>query len=184
LESTVDLRFLASLLGLFLAVAPAVADDHIVQFDTRFDFSKVRTFAIRDGRLRSAREELNNALVAQNLKEAIRAQLIARGLKESATAADLFVEFSVSSDDYSIGSGGRANRIPTERRGRRGTAGAGPPDFSEAALVIDLVAPQQPELLVWRGVYRDTEKNISKMVEKLSDDTRKLISDYPPKAER
>ena len=178
------MRYLASLVALVLAVAPAVADDSIVQFDARFDFAKVRTFAIRDGRLRSAREELTNALVAQNLKEAIRAQLVARGLKESAAGADLFVDFSVTSDDYSIGSGGRANRIGTGLRGRRGTAGDGPPDFSIAALVIDLVASQQPELLVWRGVYRDTERNISKMVQKLPDDTRKLISDYPPKGER
>src|SRR5262245_26178331 len=153
------MRYLASLLALMLAVTPAVADDNIVQFDSQFDFSKVRTFAIRDGRLRSAREELNNALVAQNLREAIRTQLIARGLKESAAGADLFVEFSLNSDDYAIGTGGRANRIGTGLRGRRGTAPVGPPDFSEAALVIDLVAAQQPELLVWRAVYRDTEKN-------------------------
>jgi Domain of unknown function (DUF4136) len=184
------MRLATALIALVLFSAPLSADDHIVDFDIRFDFSKVRTFAIRAGKVNSARAELNNSLVIQNLTATIRTALTARGLKETTARPDVFVDFSVDGQDYSVGPFGRASRIEGggERggRGRRGTVdpeSSDPPGFSEAALVVDLLA-SQPELLIWRGVYRDNERNASKLTQKLPDDAKKLIAEYPPKGKR
>jgi hypothetical protein len=45
-------------------------------------------------------------------------------------------------------------------------------------LVVDM---NQAGLLIWRGVYRDNEKNSSKFTEKLPGDAKTLLSQYPPK---
>src|SRR5688500_2873389 len=184
------MRAATALIAVLLLSAPLGADDHIVDFDIHFDFSRLRTFAIRDGKVNSARAELNNSLVIQNLRQSIRTALTARGMKETTGPPDVFVEFSVDGLDYSVGPFGRATRI--EGRGQRGGRGrsgrvdpesADPPGFSEAILVVDLLAPQ-PELLIWRGVYRDNERNVSRLVQKLPDDAKKLIGEYPPNRTR
>ena len=183
------MRAATAFIALLLLSAPLGADDHIVDFDIHFDFSQVRTFAIRDGKVISARTELNNSLVIQNLRQALTTALTARGLKATTGRPDVFVEFRVDGLDYSVGPFGRATRIAgrgQRGRGRPGTAdpeSATPPGFSEAVLVVDLLA-SQPELLIWRGVYRDNERNASRLVEKLPDDARKLVGEYPPRRRR
>ena len=41
-----------------------------------------------------------------------------------------------------------------------------------------------PGTLIWRGVYRDNEKNSSRFSEKLPADARKLLTEYPPKKKK
>jgi hypothetical protein len=158
------------------------ADDHTVEFDKNGDFSKLRTFAVREGKISSGRQELNNSLVVRKTSDAIRASLTSRGLTESSSQPDVIVEFSASGRDYTIGPGGRASvidesRPPEDIRGRRGHGDA-PVRYSEGTLIIDVKRAQTSEL-VWRGIYNDHEKNSAKLGQKLPDNARKLLSEYP-----
>jgi len=170
------------LLALMLLPLSLGADDNTVDFDADVAFASFRTFAIKDGKIDSARPEVNNSLVANSLKKAIRDELVTRGLKETADKPDILIQYIIDATEYSVGSGGRANPIGPGRGGRaeRGGSTATPVDFIEGILVID-VSTAQPAQLVWRGVYRDDEKNSAKFAQKLTGDARKLLSQYPPK---
>ena len=110
------------------------------------------------------------------MKKAIHDELAARGLKETSDKPDVVIQYTVEATEYSVGSGGRANPIGPARGGR----GVAPVDFIEGTLVID-ISTAQPALLIWRGVYRDDEKNSAKFAQKLAGDAKKLLAQYPPK---
>jgi len=177
-------RSFALAVALTLSSAVLLADDHSVIFDEDIDFSIFKTFTLREGAMRSDRPELKFPAVMQNLGGAIRAALTARGLKEAADRADLVVEYSVTGQDYDIGPFGRANAVRSGSRGGRG-AGAigGQVDFTEATLVIDLKR-REPDELLWRGVYHDTEDQAAKLADALPKDAVTLLSQYPPRKKR
>ena len=106
------MRFTALLAALTFCSAILLADDRSVDFDATADFSKIKTFAIREGKVSSQKPELNNRLFVQKLAETIRAELAAKGLKETADRPDMFVDFSIAGLDYSIVGGQRAERVP------------------------------------------------------------------------
>ena len=167
---------------MLLTTSVMLANDHSVEFDKKGDFSKFKTFAVREGKINSGRYELNNSLVARKTADAIRSSLTSKGLMESSNQPDVVVEFNASGRDFTIGPGGRASvidesRPPEDNRGRRGHGDA-PVRYSEGTLVIDVRRTQTWEL-VWRGVYNDHEKNSAKLAQKLPDDARKLLSEYP-----
>ena len=96
------------------------ADEHNVDFDHHTNFSTLKTFAVREGKINSPRPELNNAIIGKKVADAIRAELFAKGLKETASSPDIFVDFSITGEDFSATRGG-------------------PAAFSQGTLVIDLV---------------------------------------------
>jgi len=147
--------------ALMLSAALLFADDHSVDFDRHTDFSTLKTFALRDGKVSSPRPELNNTLVMKKIADAIRTQLMAKGLKETLNAPDIVIDYSVSGQDFS------------EQRG-------GPASLSEGTLVVDLLK-RVSGALIWRGVYRDSEKNNARLAQKLPEDVKKFMSEYPPK---
>jgi hypothetical protein len=161
-------------------------DESSINVDATFDFSKVATFAIRPGRINSQKPELNNRLFLQKIDAAIRAAVVAKGLKEVADRPDVFVDFSVASMDYSVTGGQRGTRTPDGPRGSgiRGTVipGTGPiPElFTAGTLVIDM-SVGQTGALVWRGTYRDEERSGPRLARKLPDDATDLVSKYPPR---
>lgn len=142
------------------------ADDLSVVVDPKADFSTFRTFAVRVGKIQSNRPEIDNALFAKRLTKTIRAALTAKGLEEVTGRPDLFVDYSIASEDINT----------TQRGGGRGI-GPQPLRFTVGMLVIDMTRPgdQNP---VWRGVYRDDEMTGSKLFQKLPEDARKLIAKY------
>jgi len=162
------------------------ADDHNVDLDKGVDYSKLKTFLIRPGRMDSGRQELNNSLVMKKLTDAIRAALVSKALKEVSAQPDVIMEFSVSGVDYNIGGGGIARPIsaslgnpgPRGSRGREDSGEGLPVDFSVGTLVIDVNATM-PARLIWRGVYHDTEDNSAKLGQKLPEDAKKLLAKYP-----
>jgi hypothetical protein len=142
-------------------VVSAFADERNIDFDSHTDFSALKTFALRDGRVNSPRPELNNSLMVRKIGDAIRAELLAKRLKESANNPDLWVDYAISSEDFAAQRGG-------------------PATFSQGTLVIDLIK-RDTKTLVWRGVYRDDESNNTKLAQKFPADARKIISEYPPR---
>jgi len=145
---------------LMLCPFPLLADEHNVDFDSHTDFAALKTFALREAKVYSPRPELNNPLLARKVGDAIRAALLAKGLQETKTP-DILVDYSITGEDFSAQRGG-------------------PAEFSQGTLVIDLVK-RDSNMLVWRSVYRDNEKNNAKLAQKLPEDVKKSLSGYPPR---
>lgn len=149
--------------------ATLFGDDRSVTFDKNVDFATLRTFLVHDLRISSARPEIKNALLATQVVDAIRAALATRGLRETTDRPDLFVDPSV----LTLPAGRGAS--PWGRLGR----GPAPAPLTDGTLVIDLTTPTGS--LVWHGVYRRPADKATTLAQKLPEDAKKLISNYPPK---
>ena len=66
-------------LGLLVPLL-VVAQKIEIESDPAVDFSKFKTFAIRDGRLNSQNPSLNNDLIRKRLEADIQKYLVAKGL--------------------------------------------------------------------------------------------------------
>ncbi len=164
-----------NLLVLGLLAAPgAFAQKVTVQFDQAADFSKYRTFAIRDGQLNSKNPLLNSELVKKRIESDIERYLTAKGLTEAPSGpSDLNVRYHFGAarktevETYPAGWygwGTRVVRVP----------------YSEGTLVIDLRDPATKSL-VWRGIASEEKSDASKIEGKLDDMVKKSIDKYPPK---
>ncbi len=155
-----------------LAVS-AQAQKVIVQFDRAADFSKYKTFAIRNGQLNSRNPTLNSDLVKKRFDSDIERYLTARGLTEVADHPDLNVVYrfgtarEVKVETYPAGLygwGTRAVRVP----------------YAEGTLVIDLRDPSTHSL-VWRAISSEEKEDPNKIEGKLDDMVKKSFEKYPPK---
>jgi hypothetical protein len=161
-------------LGMLLALA-AFAQKIEIESDAAVDFSKYKTFAIRDGRLNSTNPSLNSELVRKRLEADIEKYLGAKGLtfvpKE---LADLNVR-------YTLGAA-RKTEVEAYPAGWRGwgTRYVRVP-YTEGTLVIDLRDPSSRSL-VWRAIAREDKSDASKVEAKLDDMVKKSFNKYPPKA--
>jgi hypothetical protein len=152
-------------------MTPLLQDYRHVDFDEKTDFSKLKTFSLRDGTINTDAPELNSTLNRKRIADAIRTQLTAKGLSETQIRPDLAVTYEL----------GTINRrgVDTSPGSRRGGPPPQPFQWVEATLVIELTGSDaQP---VWRGVYRDDERNPAKFANNLPEDIKKLFSSYPPK---
>src|SRR5580700_3204064 len=127
-----------------LGAATAWAQKITVESDQAADFSKYKTFAIRDGQLNSKNPALNSELVKKRIEADIERSLSARGLEWTSGPSDLNVRYHFGSvrkaelESYPAGWRGwgtRAVRVP----------------YTEGTLVIDLRDPKTRSL-VWRGI--------------------------------
>jgi Domain of unknown function (DUF4136) len=156
-----------------LSGALAWAQKITVEFDQAADFSKYKTFAIRDGQLNSRNPALNSELVKKKIEADIVRDLTARGLEVTTGRSDLNVR-------YHFGSVRKAEieRYPAGWRGF-GTRVVRVP-YTEGTLVIDLRDPSTRSL-VWRGIASEEKSDGTKIEGKLDDMVRKSIEKYPPK---
>jgi hypothetical protein len=170
---------LIAVLAIVLASAIG-ADDHIVDADRTVDFATITTFALRPASVAVNNPEVNNPVVLSNITNTIRTALVSKRVQERQDNADVTVEFVISEQDYAIGPYGRAIPLDPSRGARgRGRANEGRVAFTEGILIVDMTA-RQSGLLIWRGVYRDSEKDASKFAQKLADDAKTLLAQYPP----
>ena len=156
-----------------LGAALAWAQKVTVEFDQAADFSKYKTFAIRDGQLNSRNPALNSELVKKKIEADIVRDLTARGLEMTTGRSDLNVR-------YHFGSVRKAEieRYPAGWRGF-GTRVVRVP-YTEGTLVIDLRDPGTRSL-VWRGIASEEKSDGTKIEGKLDDMVRMAIDKYPPK---
>jgi hypothetical protein len=156
-----------------LSAALAWAQKITVEFDQAADFSKYKTFAIRDGQLNSRNPALNSELVKKRIESDIVRDLTARGLEMTTGKSDLNVRYHFGSvrkaeiERYPAGwygMGTRVVRVP----------------YTEGTLVIDLRDPGTRSL-VWRGIASEEKSDGTKIEGKLDDMVRKAIEKYPPK---
>ena len=155
------------------AACSAFAQKITIEFDGGADFTKYKTFAIRDGQLNSRNPALNSELVKKQIEADIARDLTARGLTMVTGPSDLNVRFRF----------GSARRVETEAypAGWRGfgTRIVRVP-YTEGTLVIDLRDPLTRSL-VWRGIASEDKSDPAKIEGKLDDMVRKSLERYPPK---
>ena len=158
---------------LLLAAAVAWAQKITVEFDQAADFTRYKTFAIRDGQLNSRNPALNSELVKKRIESDIVRDLTARGLEMTTGRSDLNVR-------YRFGSA-RKTEVETYPAGWRGwgTRVVRVP-YTEGTLVIDLRDPSTRSL-VWRGIASEEKGEATKIEGKLDGMVRKAIEKYPPK---
>ena len=156
-----------------LATSGALAQKITVEFDQAADFSRYKTFAIRDGQLNSRNPALNSELVQKQIDADIVRNLTARGLTMVTGPSDLNVR-------YRFGSA-RKTELETYPAGWRGwgTRVVRVP-YTEGTLVIDLRDPSTRSL-VWRGIASEEKSDGAKIEGKLDSMVRKALEKYPPK---
>jgi hypothetical protein len=135
------------ILGLLSAQA-AGAQKVTMEFDQTMDFSKYKTFAIRDGQLNSRNPALNSPLVKKQIETDIQNDLTAKGLTMvTSGASDLNIRYTFGAarktevEAYPAGwygLGTRYVRVP----------------YAEGTLVIDLRDPTT-RALVWRAIANE-----------------------------
>ncbi len=156
-----------------LAARGALAQKVTLEFDRDADFTKYKTFAIRNGELNSRNPALNSDLVKKQIEGDIVRDLTARGLTETSGRADLNVVYRFGSarktelESYPAGwygLGTRVVRVP----------------FAEGTLVVDLRDPNTRSL-VWRAIASEEKNDPTKIAGKLDDMVKKSCEKYPPK---
>lgn len=156
-----------------LGAAAGFGQKVTIEFDQAADFTRYKTFAIRDGQLNSKNPALNSELVKKQIENDIVRDLSARGLEVTTGRADLNVRYRFGSarkselESYPAGwrgLGTRVVRVP----------------YTEGTLVIDLRDPSTRSL-VWRGIASEEKSEGAKIEGKLNDMVRKAIEKYPPK---
>jgi hypothetical protein len=160
-------------LGL-LGAQGARAQKITMEFDQSIDFSRYKTFAIRDGQLSSGNPALNSPLVKKQIEADIQSNLTAKGLTMVTSGpADLNVRYTFGAarkteiEAYPAGwygFGTRYVRVP----------------YAEGTLVIDLRDPTTRSL-VWRAIAAEEKSDATKIQGKLDDMVKKSIEKYPPK---
>jgi hypothetical protein len=145
-----------------------------IESDAAVDFSRFKTFAIRDASLNSKNPALNSELVRKRIDADIQKALEAKGLTFVASGrADLNVRYTLGAvrmtevDAYPAGWRGwgtRVVRVP----------------YTEGTLVLDLRDPNTRSL-VWRAIAREDKGNASQIEGKLDGMVKKSFDKYPPK---
>lgn len=168
------LQGLAYLVLALLVPQSARAQKITMEFDQTMDFSKYKTFAIRDGQLSSRNPALNSPLVKKQIEADIQNDLTAKGLTlVTSGPSDLNVRYTFGAarkteiEAYPAGwygFGTRYVRVP----------------YAEGTLVIDLRDPATRSL-VWRAIAAEEKSDANKIQGKLDDMVKKSIDKYPPK---
>jgi hypothetical protein len=163
-----------TLAAALLITLGAFAQKIEIESDQSVDFSKFKTFAIRNGRLNSRNPSLNSDLIRTRINNDIQKYLGAKGLTYSPSGADLNIFYTLGAV--------RQTELETYPAGWRGwgTQVVRVP-YTEGTLVIDLRDTSTHEL-VWRAIAREHKSDASKVESKLDDMVKKSFDKYPPKA--
>ena len=166
-------RIFGLLMLALIVVRGAPAQKVTMEFDRGADFTKFKTFAIRNGELNSHNPALNSDLVKKQIESDIANKLTAKGLVEVADHPDLNVRYTFGAarkaevEAYPAGWygwGTRYVRVP----------------YAEGTLVIDLRDPATRSL-VWRAIASEEKNDPRKIAGKIDDMVKKSLEKYPPK---
>jgi len=168
---------LLAVMAVILALSVAQADQRTIDSDPAADFSAFKTFRMREGAITARSPDLSGQLTRKKIEEGIRAALATKGgMQEVQTQPDLVVQWRFGTatkrevETWAVGRWGRGRAVSVN-------------DFTEGTLVVDLYERTGRDL-VWRGIYRDDEKNPAKISAHIASDINKLFKDFPPKKKR
>jgi uncharacterized protein DUF4136 len=162
----------------------ALAQKTSFDFDKSADFSKYKTYALKDG------TKVGQPLIDNRIVAAIEAELAAKGLTKSDAASDVVVVYHVAFDKqqditaYSSGFGGYGGY------GYRYGGGWGTTttdvrvnEILVGTLVVDIADATKKEV-VWRGMgvkEIDTQAKAEKRDKNINGAVKKIFNNFPPK---
>ncbi len=162
-----------------LLPALALAQKTSFDFDKTADFSKFKTYGLKDG------TKVGDPLIDNRIVAAIEAELAAKGLTKTDSGSDIVVVYHVAFDKqqditaYSSGYGGYGYRWG----GGWGTTDVRVNQILVGTLIID-VADATKQEVVWRGMgvrEVDTQAKADKRDKNITSAVKKILKDFPPK---
>jgi hypothetical protein len=160
--------------GLLCLGTLAMAQEVHFDYDRSANFSAYKTYQWADARGAAA----PNQLMDQNIKRAIDAQLVLKGLQRVETGGDLQIAYQAAIDqEKQFDSWGSGPRWWGTTRVTSSTIDIG-------KLVVDFFDPAKKQL-VWRGMAAktlDIKKDPDKNYQNLQKAMAKLFKSFPPSA--
>lgn len=145
----------------FFSSHAAFAQKVTVDSDKSVDLTKLKTFTLGEGLIRSPSPVLNTELMKKHVHDAISETLVAKGLRSTADMPDLKVSFILGS-----------------LSGRRRTAAGGSSGPGmEGNLIVEF--RNAADALVWHGVATVEEESPAKVADKVDGMVKKLFAKYP-----
>ena len=175
------MKTLRALTVLLVAAATACSTLQVTSdWDHNVDFSKYRTFDMREG------TRISDSLIEQRIERGIVSLLEAKGLRKDPNSADLLVYTHVrvsnqTQIDYNTFGYGGWYGWGGWRRGGWGPTTATVREIPVGTLIVDLVDARKKEL-VWRGTATDTISSDpnSRSQEKVDKALAKVFETFPP----
>jgi hypothetical protein len=161
-----------------LLPALALAQKTSFDFDKTADFSKFKTYALKDG------TKVGDPLIDNRIVSAIEGQLAAKGLTKNDAKPDIVVVYHVAFDkqkditSYNTGYGA----YPYRWGGGWGTTSVRVNEILVGTLVIDIADTAKQEV-VWRGMgvkEVDTQAKAEKRDKNINDAVTKILKSFPP----
>jgi len=165
-------RLWVTLSAVVWLTAAAAAQKVTVEIDPAADFHKYKTFAIREGQLRSPSPVLNSELTKKRLESELERALERRGLARTAGPADLNVSYifgSMHHTETEYSPGVRRNRTRSTRVSR-----------IEGNLVID-IRDASTKGLLWHAVATEDQSEPAKLSDRIDDMVKKAVAKFPAK---
>ena len=181
--------FRITVLGALLMAATTTALGISVKsdYDKEFDFTKLRTFAFKTDR--AANDPLStNTIEAERLQNALIAQLQANGFSQSSQDSNFIVAFYSrtkqkteieSIPSFGFGPGfGWGYAMPYRERWRWGLG----PDiwtynYTQGCVMVDII-DRNTNMLVWRGVAKDTVTGIGQSDKQANEVAKDLVKRF------
>ena len=171
-------QFVLAAAILLLAPGLALAQKTSFDFDKTADFSKFKTYALKDG------TKVGDPLIDNRIVSAIEAQLAAKGMTKGAASPDIVVVYHVAFDKkqdittYSSGYGGYGYRWG----GGWGTTDVRVNEILVGTMIIDVIDAKKQEV-AWRGTgvkEVDTQAKAEKRDKTINDAVTKILKNFPP----
>jgi Domain of unknown function (DUF4136) len=175
------MKTLKASLALLVVTAAACSSLQVTSdWDHTADFSKYKTFAIREG------TKISDSLIEQRIERGIVSQLEAKGLRMDPNNPDLLVYTHVrvsnqTQIDYNTFGYGGYYGWGGWRTGGWGPTTATVREIPVGTLIVDLVDAGK-KALVWRGTATDTISSDpnSRSQEKVDQALAKVFATFPP----
>jgi len=170
-----------------LAPTLALAQKTSFDFDKTTDFSKFKTYTLKDG------TKVNDPLIHNRIVAAIEAEMVAKGLSKNDAMPDVVVVYHIAFDKkqdittfssgyggygpYGYGWGGGWGGSTTSTQVR---------DILIGTLVVDIADAKKGQL-VWRGMgvkEVNTQNNPEKRDKSINNAVQKIFKNYPPKVKK
>jgi len=166
-----------------LLPALVLAQKTSFDYDKTTDFSKYKTYALKDG------TKVGQPLIDNRITAAIESELAAKGMTKNAASPDIVVVYHVAFDKqqditaYSSGGGGYGVYGYRYGGGWPTTTDVRVNEILVGTLVIDVADAAKKEV-VWRGMgvkEVDTQAKAEKRDKNISEAVKKILGNFPPK---
>ena len=182
-----QMKLAAAALAILMIPALAAAQKTSYDFDKTEDFTKFKTYALKDG------TKVGQQLIDDRIVAAIKNELKAKGLTESANP-DCVVVYHVAFDqekDISTFSSGYGGGYGPYGYGWGGGWGGGTTstqvrNITVGTLVID-IADASKKQVAWRGMgvkEVQTQAKPEKRDKSINEAVKKIFKNYPPKVKK